>query len=214
MYYLKSVTCTSNSDILRINLMLFMIKFRHYENAKKCEKISHLFWSCFYSVASKQVGDFFKNFVTFSEKLDFNICIWRLWKMMIPTGLIWRTTVLLLSNWTLLKFRCAHELVRLPCSYAPVCFNKKCKFRPWVNDALANYGKKISTLQKLKTNWSSQSAKTTRKKPKKSSTLCRLKDVFSEHSFFTAKILSVGNLYWVEISLFVGKIVLTLDLIG
>ena len=37
------------------------------------KKISNLFWqnSYFYSVASKQVGDFFQIFVTFSEKLDF-----------------------------------------------------------------------------------------------------------------------------------------------
>ena len=39
-----------------------MLKLRHYKKATKLEKISHLFWqnSCFYSVASKQVGDFFK----------------------------------------------------------------------------------------------------------------------------------------------------------
>ena len=38
------------------------LKFRYYEKATKFEKISHLFWQnhCFYSVASKQVGDFFK----------------------------------------------------------------------------------------------------------------------------------------------------------
>ena len=41
--------------------MLIQIKLRH-EKATKLEKISHLFWqnSCFYSVASKQVGYFFK----------------------------------------------------------------------------------------------------------------------------------------------------------
>ena len=51
-----------------------LLKLRHYEKATKFEKISHLFWqnSCFYSVASKQVGDFFSIFVDFSEKLDFN----------------------------------------------------------------------------------------------------------------------------------------------
>jgi hypothetical protein len=39
------------------------------------KKISHLLWqnSCFYSVSSKQVGDFFLIFVAFSEKLDFKI---------------------------------------------------------------------------------------------------------------------------------------------
>ena len=49
------------------------VKFRHYEKATKFEKISHLIWqnSCFYSVASKQAGDFFQIFVAFSEKLDF-----------------------------------------------------------------------------------------------------------------------------------------------
>ena len=38
------------------------VKFRGYEKATKFEKISHLFWqnSCFYSEASKQLGDFFK----------------------------------------------------------------------------------------------------------------------------------------------------------
>ena len=35
------------------------------------KKISHLFDSCFYSVVSKQVGDFFQIFVAFSEKLNF-----------------------------------------------------------------------------------------------------------------------------------------------
>ena len=41
---------------------LVNVKFRHYEKATKFEKISHLLWqnSCFYSVASTQVGDFFK----------------------------------------------------------------------------------------------------------------------------------------------------------
>ena len=39
-----------------------LLKFRHYEKATKFEKISHLFWqdSCFYSIASKQVRDFFE----------------------------------------------------------------------------------------------------------------------------------------------------------
>ena len=38
------------------------LKLRHYEKATKLKNISHLFWqnSCFYSVASKHVGDFFK----------------------------------------------------------------------------------------------------------------------------------------------------------
>ena len=42
--------------------VLTSVKLRHYEKATKFEKISLLFWqnSCFYSVASKQVGDFFK----------------------------------------------------------------------------------------------------------------------------------------------------------
>ena len=37
------------------------------------KKISHLFWqnSCFYSVVSKQVGDYFQIFVAFSENLNF-----------------------------------------------------------------------------------------------------------------------------------------------
>ena len=41
---------------------LFTVKFRYYEKATKFENISHLFWQnrCFYSVASKQVGDFLK----------------------------------------------------------------------------------------------------------------------------------------------------------
>jgi hypothetical protein len=38
------------------------VKLRHCEKATKLEKISHLLWQkiCFYSEASKQVGDFFK----------------------------------------------------------------------------------------------------------------------------------------------------------
>ena len=49
----------------RLELLLDLsseVKFRYYEKATKFEKISHLFWqnSCFYSVASKQVGDIFK----------------------------------------------------------------------------------------------------------------------------------------------------------
>ena len=41
---------------------------------RRPQKISHLFWqnSCFYSVASKEVGDFFQIFVAFSEKLNFS----------------------------------------------------------------------------------------------------------------------------------------------
>ena len=48
------------------------LKLRHYEKATKFEKISHLFWqsSCFYSVSSKQVEDFFQIFVAFIEKLS------------------------------------------------------------------------------------------------------------------------------------------------
>ena len=40
----------------------FWLKLRNYEMATKFEKMSHLFWqnNFFYSVASKQVGDFFK----------------------------------------------------------------------------------------------------------------------------------------------------------
>ena len=48
---------------------MMYVKLRHYEKATKFEKISHLFWrnSCFYSVASKQVGDFFKFFGLFRK---------------------------------------------------------------------------------------------------------------------------------------------------
>ena len=51
------------------------VKLRHYEKAKKLEKISHLFWqnSCFYSVASKQMGDFFKKFCLFQKNWTLNI---------------------------------------------------------------------------------------------------------------------------------------------
>ena len=50
-----------------------MIKLKHCEKATKFEKKS----TCFeiYSVASKQVGDFFQIFVAFSENLNFNILI-------------------------------------------------------------------------------------------------------------------------------------------
>ena len=68
------IVSQGGADILKIVVCVFdQIKFRYYEKATKFEKISHLFWqnSCFYSVASKQVGDFFKFFVAFSEKLDF-----------------------------------------------------------------------------------------------------------------------------------------------
>ena len=62
------------ATLISISAPLFaVIKLRHYEKATKFEKISHLFWqnSCFYSVASKQVGDFFLIFVAFSKKLNF-----------------------------------------------------------------------------------------------------------------------------------------------
>ena len=41
---------------------IYVVKLRYYEKATKFEKISPLFWqkSCFYSVASKKVGDFFE----------------------------------------------------------------------------------------------------------------------------------------------------------
>ena len=58
---------------------IWSLKFRYYEEATKFEKISNLFWqnSCFYSVGSKQVADFFQIFVAFSEKLNFNTVITR-----------------------------------------------------------------------------------------------------------------------------------------
>ena len=51
------------------------IKLRYYEKASKFEKIPHLFWqnSCFYSVALKQVGDFFQMFDAFSKKMNFTV---------------------------------------------------------------------------------------------------------------------------------------------
>ena len=49
---------------LKVSLInvLMQLKLRHYEKATQFENISHQFWqnSCFYSVVSKQVGDFFK----------------------------------------------------------------------------------------------------------------------------------------------------------
>ena len=51
-----------NSTFCQNSDSFYYLKLRHYEKATKFEKISHLFWqnSCFYSVASKQVGCFFK----------------------------------------------------------------------------------------------------------------------------------------------------------
>ena len=63
-------------------------KIRHYEEATKFEKLSHLFWqnSCFYSASSvKTSGRFFQTFVAFSEKLDF-IYILACLKVMIMLG--------------------------------------------------------------------------------------------------------------------------------
>ena len=50
-------------------------KNSYFEKAIEFEKIFHLCWqnSCFYSVASKQVEDFFQIFVAFSKKLDFKL---------------------------------------------------------------------------------------------------------------------------------------------
>ena len=50
------------------------VKLRHYEKATKFEEISHLFWqnSCFFSVATKQVGDFFANFCGLLRKAGNN----------------------------------------------------------------------------------------------------------------------------------------------
>ena len=64
----------SNTMYIFMKQSLYL-KFRHYEKAQKFEKVSHLFWqnNCFYSVSSKQVGDFFQIFVAFSGKLDFII---------------------------------------------------------------------------------------------------------------------------------------------
>ena len=54
-----------------------VLKFRNYEKATKFEKISHLFWqnSCFYSVASKQMGDFF-NFLWSFQK-SWTLTAWK-----------------------------------------------------------------------------------------------------------------------------------------
>ena len=57
--------------------MIWRVKLRHYEKAKKFEKISHLFWhSCltkqlFLLSSIKTSGKFFQIFVAFSEKLNF-----------------------------------------------------------------------------------------------------------------------------------------------
>ena len=53
------------------------VNLRHYEKVTKFEKISHLFWqnSYFYSVASNKVGEFFRFFLAFSEKLNFMIIL-------------------------------------------------------------------------------------------------------------------------------------------
>ena len=47
---------------LTFSYLYCVLKFRNYEKATNFEKISHLIWqnSFFYSVASKQVGDFFE----------------------------------------------------------------------------------------------------------------------------------------------------------
>ena len=54
--------CREPSSKEAKKMYILLLKLRHYEKATKFEKISHLFWqnSCFYSVVSKQVGDFFK----------------------------------------------------------------------------------------------------------------------------------------------------------
>ena len=50
-------------------VLKYFIKFRYYEKATNFKKISHLFWqnSCFYSLASKQVEDFFKFLCSFQK---------------------------------------------------------------------------------------------------------------------------------------------------
>ena len=57
---------------------LKIVKFRYYEKATKFEKIFHLFWqnSCFYSVASKQVGDFFKFLWPFQKSWTLHTLVW------------------------------------------------------------------------------------------------------------------------------------------
>ena len=46
----------------------YVVKSKHFEKATKFEKISHLFWwnSCFYPIASKQVGFFLQILWPFS----------------------------------------------------------------------------------------------------------------------------------------------------
>ena len=50
-----------------------LVKFIHSEKTTKRKKSPICFdkTAVFFSIASKQVGDFFKNFVAFSEKLNF-----------------------------------------------------------------------------------------------------------------------------------------------
>ena len=62
---------------LHMNMLVVLVKYfqyylwklRHSEKATKFERISHMFWQngCFYSVASKQVGDFFKRLWPFQK---------------------------------------------------------------------------------------------------------------------------------------------------
>ena len=67
---LTSLPCFVDVVVIgKDSFKLAEIKLRHYEKATKLEKISHLLWqnSCFYSVVSKQVGDFFE-FLWSSQK--------------------------------------------------------------------------------------------------------------------------------------------------
>jgi hypothetical protein len=58
-------------------MVIYLLKFRHYEKATKFEKnlLPVLSKQLFLLSSVKQVGDFFQIFVTFSEKLDF-IKVW------------------------------------------------------------------------------------------------------------------------------------------
>ena len=82
--------------------LLLQVKLRHYEKASKFEKNSHLSWqnSCFYSVFSKQVGDFFQIFVAFSEKLKvmFTIKVFRAFNITLFGDIDWVLKMHYLAN--------------------------------------------------------------------------------------------------------------------
>jgi hypothetical protein len=100
-FWLLKPLCTASEANREINSTAVkvrskrMLELRHYEKTTKFEKITNIFWqnSCFHSVVSKQVGDFFKFLLPFQKSWTLQNLIQR------KAGWIWNISKRIQANY-------------------------------------------------------------------------------------------------------------------